>query len=105
MPEEVALEEYLSQQTRGFAVGARVADAVNGAGEGQRLERSTTSRQVLADEDVTAEERAHERGVGPGPAGRYVVQIRPDDVRGAAERGEVGVLIEEFAAIAPQIAL
>src|SRR6202522_851896 len=104
MPEQFALEEYLPQQSRRLAVGARVADAVDGAGEGQRLERPIASGQVLADEDVAAEERADDRGVGQGPAGGYVVQIRPDDWRGPAEGGEVGVVIEEFAAVAPQVA-
>src|ERR1700756_1324465 len=102
--EQLALEENLFDQSGRFAVGSRMADAIDGACEGQWFESLAARRQIFADENMTPEHPANLSGVSRRATCGQSVQTRPDDVRGAAESRKIGMFVEQAAAIAPEIA-
>src|SRR5258708_32507739 len=75
--EQLALEEHLFEQSGGLTVGSRMAYAIDGSHEGQRLEWVASCRQIFADKNMATEHLANVGGGHPLAAFADIAQIPP----------------------------
>src|ERR1700704_6515789 len=82
-----------------------MANAIDGADEGQWPNGVAALLQIWAYEDMAAEHFSNVVRIGRVHACRQIVQRRPDDVRCSAELGKIGIFANESAPVAPNITI